>query len=404
MNILMINYEFPPIGGGGGNANLYILREFAKERELDIDLVTSSESSRDYVERFSENITIHRLNVNKKELQYWTQAEVLRFLHRSSGYVKRLLKGKKYHISHAFFGFPSGFITYRHREEIPYIVSLRGSDVPGFNVRFSFQYMFLTPLFKRIWRRAGAVIANSEELRSLALKTTPEIPIEVIYNGIDIEEFRPAAPSPLAGEGRGEGRAFTILCVARLIPRKGIDYLIRALPVISKAHPDVRLVIVGEGNMEQELKKLASELDVKERVDFRGYVRHDELPGIYREADIFVLPSLWEGMSNTLLEAIASGLPVVVTETGGTAELVKDIGTGTGKGRGIGRGNGIIIPKEDSRAISEAVLRVLDSKELRMGMGARSRETAMEFSWGSVARQYMSYYERCATNGGDRPR
>lgn len=380
MNILMINYEFPPIGGGGGNANWYILREFAKNREITIDLVTSSERNEDYTERFSENITIHRLNVKKRELQYWTQAEVLRFLHRSSGYVKRLLKEKKYHISHAFFGFPSGYVTYSHREEVPYIVSLRGSDVPGFNVRFSFQYIFLTPLFKRIWRSAKAVIANSEELRSLALKTTPEIPIDVIYNGIDIEEFRPF-------EGVRYGPP-TILCVARLIQRKGIDYLIKALPVISKAHPDVRLVIVGEGNMEQELKKLVSELGVKERVDFRGYVRHDELPGIYREADIFVLPSLWEGMSNTLLEAIASGLPVVVTETGGTAELVKDIGKG--------RGNGIIIPKEDSRAISEAVLRVLDSKELRMGMGARSREIAMGFSWGSVARQYLSYYERCA--------
>lgn len=391
MNILMINYEFPPIGGGGGNANLYILKEFAKEREIYIDLVTSSESDRDYVERFSENITIHRLNVNKKELQYWTQAEVLRFLHRSSGYVKRLLKGKKYHISHAFFGFPSGYITYRHREDIPYIVSLRGSDVPGFNVRFSFQYMFLTPLFKRIWRRAGAVIANSEELRSLALKTTPEIPIDVIYNGIDIEEFRPAAPSPLAGEGRGEGRAFTILCVARLIPRKGIDYLVKALPVISKVHPDVRLVIVGEGNMEQELKKLASELGVKERVDFRGYVRHDELPGIYRDADIFVLPSLWEGMSNTLLEAIASGLPVIVTETGGTAELVKDIGKG--------RGNGIIIPKQDPEAISEAVVRLLSDRELSATMGKRSREIALEFSWGSVAGQYLAYYEKCAKKG-----
>lgn len=379
MNILMINYEFPPIGGGGANANKYLLREFAKNKELRIDLVTSSESSHDYIDNFSDNITIHRLNVRKKRIHYWTQREVLEFLYRSSRYVNQLLKKKSYHLSHAFFGFPSGYISYYHRDEIPYIISLRGSDVPGFNLRFSLQYVFLKPLFRRIWGSAASVIANSDELRGLALKTTPGLAIDIIYNGIDTDEFRPA-------EGEKIG-PFTILCVSRLIQRKGVDYLIRALPAIINRHKDVRLVIAGEGKMETELKELASGLGIADNIVFRGYVRHDDLPALYRDADVFILPSLWEGMSNTLLEAIASGLPVVVTETGGTAELVKDIG--------IGRGNGIVIPKEDSRAISEAVLRLLDSKELRTEMGARSRETALEFSWEEVAEQYLKIYKEC---------
>lgn len=378
----MINYEFPPIGGGGANANKYLLREFAKNKGLRIDLVTSSESSHDYIDNFSDNITIHRLNVRKKRIHYWTQREVLEFLYRSSKYVNQLLKKESYHLSHAFFGFPSGYITYRHRDEIPYIISLRGSDVPGFNKRFSLQYLFLTPLFKRIWGNAKAVVANSQELKALALKTAPELPLDVIYNGIDTSEFRPIE--------RYKDAPLTILSVARLIPRKGLDYLIKALPAIIKEHPGVRLVIAGEGKMEPELKGLASELGIADNIVFRGYVRHDDLPALYRDADIFVLPSLWEGMSNTLLEAIASGLPVVVTETGGTAELVKEIGIG----RGIDRGNGIVIPKEDSRAISEAVLRLLDSKELRTGMGARSREIALEFSWEKVAEQYLEIYRK----------
>lgn len=374
LNLLMINYEFPPIGGGGANANRYLLKEFSKNKKLKIDLVTSSETANYYTEIFSDNITIHRLNVGKKRLHYWTEMEIVRFLYRSSGYVNSLIKEKRYHLSHSFFAFPSGYISYRHRKEVPYIVSLRGSDVPGFNKRFSLQYLFLAPLFKRIWNGAEAVIANSRELKALALNTAPELSVGVIYNGIDTDEFAPLDRSNRSG--------LTVLCVARLIQRKGIDHLIRAFPAVVKAAPNARLVIAGEGNMEAELKGLASELGIADRIVFRGYVRHDDLPELYRDADVFVLPSLWEGMSNTLLEAISAGLPVVVTDTGGTAELIRD--------------NGMVVPKEDSEAISEAVIRLLGDNGLRDGMGSRSREIALEFSWQKVAEQYMVYYEKCA--------
>lgn len=373
MNILMINYEFPPVGGGGANANRYLLKEFAKRKDLKIDLVTSSDTCRDYIYDFSENIKIHRLDVRKKKVHYWSQREVLEFLYRSSRYVNQLVKKESYDLSHAFFGFPSGYTTYMHRNEIPYIVSLRGSDVPGFNKRFLLQYVLLRPLLKRIWKGAASIIANSMELKALALETAPDVPVNIIYNGIDADEFKPVQ--------REERDRITILCIARLIPRKGIDYLIRALPAVIREHKEIRLVIVGEGNSEAELKAMTTELKVAEHTDFKGYVGHDDLPALYGNADIFVLPSLWEGMSNTLLEAMASGLPVVVTDTGGTRELVRD--------------NGIIIPKEDPQAISEAILKLIDNQGLRIGMGKRSREISLEFSWGKAAKQYLDYYEKC---------
>lgn len=367
----MINYEFPPIGGGGGNANLYILRELAKNRDLRINLVTSSERDDSYIDRFSENITIHRLNVGKKRLHYWSEREILNFLVKASACVKKLREEESFDLCHAFFGFPSGYIAYRMRKEIPYIISLRGSDVPGFNARFSLEYLFLKPLFRKIWKGAQAVIANSRDLQELAYKTAKDLPIDVIYNGIDTDEFKPF---------KGKAGSPVILTVTRLISRKCVDVLLRALPFIVSRFPDARLIIAGEGNMEDKLKLLAAELGVGGSVEFRGYIRHESLPGLYREADIFVLPSLWEGMSNTVLEAISSGLPVVVTDTGGTAELVRD--------------NGLIVPKQDPGALSDAIISLLEHPGLLKKMGARSREIAAGFSWAKAAGQYMDLYEK----------
>lgn len=372
MKLLMVNYEFPPIGGGGANANAYLLKEYAKHPNLEVDLVTSSLSD-DCIEFFSENIKIHRLDVKKKRLHYWTEVEILRFLFRATPYVKGLLKEKKFDLCHAFFGFPSGYVTYRFRKEMPYIISLRGSDVPGFNERFSLQYIFLTPLFRKIWNSAKSVVANSGELRSLAIKTTPKLPIDIIYNGINTDEFKP-------GEKKQDSN-ISILTVSRLIPRKGIDYLIRALPDVILRFPGVRLIIAGEGNMDDDLKALAAELGLENNISFEGRVDHDDLPVLYSSADIFILPSFWEGMSNTVLEAMASGLPLVVTDTGGTAELVKD--------------NGIIIPKGDSEAISEALIKLIESRDLQAKMGQESRRRALQLSWANVALQYIDKYEHC---------
>ncbi|MBE9503576.1 MAG: glycosyltransferase family 4 protein [Proteobacteria bacterium] len=367
----MINYEFPPIGGGGGNANFYILREFAEKRDVRVNLVTSSETKSTYIHQFSENITVHRLNVRKKRLHYWTELEVLAFLYKSSSYVHNLMKKESFDLCHSFFGFPSGYIAYRGRKQMPYIVSLRGSDVPGFNPRFSLQYLFLSPLFKKIWTEAKAVIVNSRELQNLAYKTAPLLPIDVIYNGIDIDEFKP--------DEKKQKKHPTILTVTRLISRKCIDFLLKAMPSIISHIPDIKLIIAGEGNMENDLRRLADDLGIGNQVEFRGYVKHELLPALYREADVFVLPSLWEGMSNTVLEAMASGLPVIVTETGGTAELVRD--------------NGIIIPKQNSNAISETIITLFAKPDKLKEMGARSRTIAMDFSWAKVAGKYMEIYE-----------
>jgi len=357
----MLNYEFPPLGGGAANANYYMLKEFAKKKDLKVDLITSSANNKFEIEDFASNIRIYKLNVSKKDIHFWTQKEIMRWLIKAYSLSKKLAKKNKYDYCHCWFGFPSGLVAMML--DIPYLVALRGSDVPGFNRRFGVQYIFLKPLIKRIWKKADKIIANSEDLKKLALSTM-DIEIGVIPNGIDTGEFKPVKKI----------FAKKLVSTGRLIPRKGYKYLISALLKVK----GFELTLIGGGNHETELMKMASGMDVC--VSFPGCIDHSKIAKAYQKADVFIMPSLNEGLSNSMLEAMACGLPVIVTDTGGASKLVD--------------GNGIIIEKESVDSIVDA-LNALDSKTVA-GMGARSRKIAEGMSWGAVSKQYLKLYRGCS--------
>lgn len=372
MRILFLNFEFPPVGGGGANANAYLFDHFASQTDLQIDCVTSTMGDVDETVNFAPNITLYRLQIGKRDRHFWTQREVFNWLARAHAKTGQLLRGGRYDLCHAFFGFPSGMEAWLRRAHLPYLISLRGTDVPGFNPRFSAQYTLLKPLFRRIWRGAGAVVANSEGLKLLAARFEPDLPIRVIPNGIDAGEF---APAPAAtGQKPPE-----ILCVSRLVPRKGVQHLIEAMPAVLQAVPDARLTVVGQGEQADALRRRVTMLGLGEKVRLVGYMPHGELPTLYRQAKVFVQPSFYEGMSNTVLEAMASGLPIVAAGEGGREELF--------------HGNAVAVPYGEPGALAQALSVLLrNDREMEM-MGARSREIALKFSWSAVAAEYRSLYE-----------
>jgi glycosyltransferase involved in cell wall biosynthesis len=190
LHILFLNYEFPPLGGGAGNATKYLFSEFAKRDGLEIDLITSS-TDKFKIEKFAKNICVHYLDIGKKgNVHYQSNRDLLKYSWKAYFYGKSLIKKKKFNLIHAFFGIPCGYIAMRLG--LPYIVSLRGSDVPFYNSRFAkLDKLVFYRLSRRIWRRARAVIANSEDLKRLAVKTFSG-EIGVIPNGINTSEFKPS--------------------------------------------------------------------------------------------------------------------------------------------------------------------------------------------------------------------
>ncbi len=384
MRVLFFNYEYPPLGGGAGNATFYLLREFSKIPELKIDLVTSSIDSAYHLETIGERIKIHRLPIgkNRKNFHFQSQRDLLVYAWKAFWFARKLIRKNKYDLSHSFFTVPCGFLSllFRRQYKIPYIVSLRGADVPGYSERFSLIYVFLKPLIRVIWDRAAHVVSNSRGLRNLALKTNFQQGIDIIYNGIDTKEFGPKN-SIFA---TAENKPLEIICVSRITARKGIKYLIEAVKKLTEEKLNVGLKIIGEGDAKESLKNMTESLKIKNRVEFLGMIEHEKLPKKYQRADVFVLPSLNEGMSNTLLEALSSGLPVVATDTGGTKELVMD-----GE-------NGFIVRKKNHIDLAEKIEKLAKDGVLREAMGRKSREKAEKMGWDKVAEQYYVIYRNNA--------
>jgi len=366
--VLMLNYEFPPLGGGTANANYYLLKEYAKRSDLKLDLITGS-SGRYKVNKFSKNITIHYLNIykNNKNLHYQSYKDLLVYSIKSLIYAWKLRLRNKYDLVHSFYGIPCAFVAMLLFK--PYIVSLRGSDVPFYNKRFKFldKYVFVY-LSKFVWSRARHVIANSKDLKNLAQKTAPNIDIKIIPNGVDTNFFK---------SNKKIKKENAILFVGRLIERKRADWLISAFARLPKeVQKRWKVWIVGEGPEKRKLERLANDSAVSERIIFLGYQDKQSLKKVYQQAMLYVLSSKNEGMSNTFLEAMASGLPVILSATGGAKEIVS--------------GNGVII--KDIKDMASAILRLAKNSDLRAEMSKKSELISKNLSWNSVALKYQAYY------------
>jgi glycosyltransferase involved in cell wall biosynthesis len=292
-------------------------------------------------------------------------------------FARKLAKQNKYDLTHSFFSVPCGVISLLLKWEfkIPYIVSLRGSDVPGYSERFVGLYKWITPTILKIWKNASFVIANSMGLRELALKSKAEKEIGVVYNGIDVEEFVPDTT-------KQNKDFFTIICVSRVTPRKGVRFLIQAFKILSARYSQVRLLIVGDGNEKKSLEDLVRALELNDKVEFAGAIAHENVLGFYQRANVFVLPSLNEGMSNVMLEALACGLPIVATDTGGTKELLTD------------NVNGLVVRMKDADDLADKIEKLILDSELEKTMSQESRKLAEKMKWGNVAEEYFDLYKK----------
>ena len=197
---------------------------------------------------------------------------------------------------------------------------LRGGDIPGCFPEQSFLAQEIArPVVRWVWENACLVLANSNGKKELAEAAGWGIPIGVLPNGVDTEVFKP-------GSGGGKNGTVQLLFVGRISVVKGLDYLLKALRLLEKEHNTYnwRLDIIGDGPAKGALSGLAQSLGMADKVRFQGWMPREEIARAYPRADLFILPSLDEGMPNALLEAMASGLASVVTRVPGSSELVDD--------------------------------------------------------------------------------
>lgn len=372
MKILMISHEYPPVGGGGANACMNLAAEYGRMEHI-VQVLTVWYPGLLEEEEFV-NVKVTRLKSKRKHLEYCSFTEMLAFLWKVLRCADRMMKEKKFDVCQVFFAIPSGPIGYylKKRYGLPYIIRFGGGDIPGFQERFRFIYKIIGPFEKIIWGNADALVANSQGLKDLANGFYNKKEIRVITNGVNIDAFFRINEKRMDDD-------FRILFVSRLIERKGLQYIIPQMAEIrKKCGRPVSLIIVGDGPYRGELERIAKESGEEGSICFEGQKTKRELPHYYENADVFILPSKREGMPNVVLEAMASGLPVVMTPCEGSKELIKE--------------NGFVVPVEQ---FTETLALLCNDSVSRLKMGRKSRELINTcFLWSTTAKEYENLMKR----------
>ena len=230
-------------------------------------------------------------------------------------------------------------------------------------------------LFRLLLKDANKVVSVSNGLRSHALKIAP-VPIKVIPNAIDLSLFIP----PLE---KTESEVVRLIYVGRLVASKTPEVLLKALIHLKQMDcPPFALELVGDGSQRSLLEQMVIEHNLNKQVIFSGWVKHTQLIHHYHNADIFVTATTWEGMPNTVLEAMACGLPIVGTSAPGMDQLVID------------NKNGYLVPLQDATKLADRLHRLINDAYERHRMGRESRKIVQQqFAWDVIAEQYAEIYK-----------
>jgi glycosyltransferase involved in cell wall biosynthesis len=234
------------------------------------------------------------------------------------------------------------------------------------------------------------ILANSENTRKEAEKFgVPASKIITIHQGVDLDKLKVKEQRKIQLQEVLNIRGKLLLTAGRLVERKGIPYLLLAMKEVVKQFPRVKLVIVGDGPEKLHLIRLASELGIKEKVVFTGFVSNQDLACLYSLADIFVLPSIvdskgdTEGLGVVLLEAMAMEKPVIGTNVGGIPDVITDKVTG------------FLVSQKDPQALAEKICMLLTDKKLAKKMGEAGKKKVLKhFTWREIAKTVVNIYRQ----------
>ncbi len=309
--------------------------------------------------------------------------------------ARRVVRQVRATVIHGHWLIPSGVIATAVGRRLPTVISLHGSDV-----YVAERHGLVRRAAQAALRRVDWVTACSDDLRDrvIALGADPKR-IETIAYGVDVDQFRPDPTRRAAGRsamaaGPGDLVLFT---AGRFVRKKGFEYLIDAVAGLAPRWPGLRLVIAGGGDLDGELRRRAREAGIAGRVQFTGVLPQRDVAAWLAAADVAVMPSVHDeagnvdGLPNTVMEALASGTPLVATTAGGIPSVVTHERTG------------LLVPEKDAGALEAAIDRLLADPDFRMGLAARAREQSLRLhTWDRVAERFEQVYDWASCRARER--
>lgn len=360
----MLNYEYPPLGGGAAPVTRAMAEQLVAAQHV-VDVVTMGFRGLPSFEDHG-GLRVYRVPAIRRSLVRAGTLEMFSYLPSALVRSRQLVRSRAYDVIHSHFVMPTSAVAVvlRWMTGLPSVVTLHGSDVPGYNPdRFTLGHRLLAPGWRGLVRRADAIVSPTAFLRDL-LQAHCDVPVDVIPHG-----YAASPPSDAPRQRR-------ILVVTRLFPRKGVQFLLDGLAGMALGGWEV--VVAGDGPALPELQAQARRLGVPVR--FVGFVKGAALEELYATSAIFVFPSLQDNFPVVLLEAMSAGCAVVTTAVSGMPEVIGDAG--------------VLVPPADAAAIRGAVERLMADASLRAVLGERARRRLVDFTWESVLSRYVSVYER----------
>jgi glycosyltransferase involved in cell wall biosynthesis len=384
MRILMINYEFPPLGGGGGVASYQIARALAK-RQHEVDVLTTRWSGLPGEETV-DGLGVYRVPVlGRAELSIASLPSMFSFLPCGVARGIQILRKKEYDVLNTHFAIPSGptGVVLSRLFHTPLVLTIIGGDIYDPTKRLSpSRNRVLREVVRRVLNSSSQIIAISEDIKRRAREDLQcHKDVEVIHYGLDTPRFEELSRSEL---GLPEGEV-VLITIGRLIKRKALDQLLMALAELG--HPGPRLLIIGEGPEEKPLRDLAERLRLSSQVQFLGAIWGARKFQYLAASDVFVLPSAHEGFGLVFLEAMHCGLPVVATSSGGQTDFLKDGETG------------FLVPVGDVSALADGISRLAGDDHLRERISLFNKEYVKRFDISGVAERYESLFSEVVRRG-----
>jgi glycosyltransferase involved in cell wall biosynthesis len=390
MNVLVLATTFPRWKDDSSSAFVYELSKRLRDKDIEIIVLAPHHEGAKFYEEM-EGLKVYRfpyfyplkyqrlcynggmLPNFKKSHMAKIQLPLLILI--NIFYIFRLIKKEKIDLIHAHWIIPSGFVCNIVKSILrkPLIVSVHGSDI------VLIRNPYFRPIGRHILKAIDTCTVNSTATRDLVLgvfRSNKEP--QIIPMGVDLNVFKPFSRHTY---GNNSEKSPTILTVGRLDKNKGFNYLIDAMPKLIHKFPKLKLIIVGDGPEKNNLLNQIKNLHLEQNVSLAGAVRNKDLPKFYNQADLFVLPSLKEGLGVVLLEAMACGTPVIGSNVGGITDIIIN-----------GENGSFIKPRDADDIVEKVMLCLLDEKQLQKYSINGLITVTKKFSWSSVVEKFSNEY------------
>jgi glycogen(starch) synthase len=389
--VLILSWEYPPLIEGGLARHVRKLSEALVERDVEVHVLTRGGEDSPATDPSAAGVVIHRIREPKRptdlgEFVAWVErmnSDMLAAgVELGDRYSYDLVHGHDWLVANACDHLAKRFGA-------PLVTTIHATEYgrhQGWVDKHPQTYIH--GVERWITNRSQRVIACSHYMgeQIADIFGVEEERISVIPNGIDPGDL-PAQDEDYLARLRGDfadPEQKLVLLIGRLVYEKGFQLALEAMPSLIEAVPGTRFLVAGSGTHEAELKRQAEELGLMEHGTFLGWIGDDVLHSLYRIADLTVVPSIYEPFGLVALEAMASGCPCIVADTGGLREVVPH------------EEAGLRFRAHDPEALAEVAIRVLSDAELGRRLVAEAYEHLRRFDWGDVAEQTAAVYAELA--------